>query len=99
MQIKNAIPRKMYLDKITPFIGKSLIKVLIGQRVWRFCKVKLLIGFTNFSTFIIPRRKSYKNINPAEITTPEYIRMTTQYPIISLAPNLAIPNKGNAQKG
>lgn len=32
MQIKNIIPRNIYLDKITPFIGKSLIKVLIGQR-------------------------------------------------------------------
>lgn len=26
------IERKLYLDKIRPFVGKSLVKVLVGQR-------------------------------------------------------------------
>src|SRR5690606_4770133 len=32
MQIKEGIHRKRYLDRITPFINKSVIKVFTGQR-------------------------------------------------------------------
>ena len=32
MNLKTAIPRPYYIDRIKPFINKSLIKVLVGQR-------------------------------------------------------------------
>jgi predicted AAA+ superfamily ATPase len=42
---KNILPRERYLDKIAPFVNKSIIKVLTGQRrVGKSYMMKLLIA-------------------------------------------------------
>ena len=87
--MKNYIKRRLYIDKITPYIGKDLIKVLVGQR--RVGKSVLMYQIMD----IIKRREKKASIIYINRELNEFVAMEDQKALYDYVKNKAVDGQIN----